>query len=86
MILADEPTGNLDSNNSTQVMELLKQLNQEGATIVMVTHAPEHVNFGTRVIELLDGKVCRDHMITGHQRQQSVLTNTTTKTEEVACV
>ena len=60
LILADEPTGNLDSKNSTQVMALLQQLNKEGATIVMVTHAPEHVHFGTRVIELLDGKIRKD--------------------------
>lgn len=63
LILADEPTGNLDSKNSTQVMELLQQLNQEGATIVMVTHAPEHIIYGTRVIELLDGKVINDQLI-----------------------
>ena len=63
LILADEPTGNLDSKNSTQVMELLQQLNQEGATIVMVTHAPEHIVYGTRVIELLDGKVINDQLV-----------------------
>ena len=63
LILADEPTGNLDSKNSTQVMELLRQLNQEGATIVMVTHAPEHIVYGTRVIELLDGKVINDQLV-----------------------
>lgn len=63
LILADEPTGNLDSKNSTQVMELLQQLNQEGATIVMVTHAPEHITYGTRVIELLDGKVVNDQQV-----------------------
>jgi putative ABC transport system ATP-binding protein len=44
-------------------MELLQQLNQEGSTIVMVTHAPEHVNYGTRVIELLDGNICKDNQI-----------------------
>ena len=60
LILADEPTGNLDSTNSTQVMELLQELNQQGTTIIMVTHAPEHVCYGTRVIELLDGKVQQD--------------------------
>ncbi|HBY86161.1 MAG TPA: phosphonate ABC transporter ATP-binding protein [Colwellia sp.] len=63
LILADEPTGNLDSKNSTQVMALLRQLNQEGATIVMVTHAPEHIIYGTRVIELLDGKVVNDQLV-----------------------
>ncbi|WDE10003.1 ABC transporter ATP-binding protein [Thalassomonas haliotis] len=65
LILADEPTGNLDSNNSAQVMTLLKELNREGATIVMVTHAPEHIRFGTRAIELLDGKIVSDRRITG---------------------
>jgi len=60
LILADEPTGNLDSKNSSQVMTLLQQLNKEGATIVMVTHAPEHVSYGTRVLELLDGKILTD--------------------------
>ena len=60
LILADEPTGNLDSANSTQVMELLQALNQQGTTIIMVTHAPEHVCYGTRVIELLDGKIQQD--------------------------
>lgn len=74
LILADEPTGNLDSKNSTQVMELLQELNQEGATIVMVTHAPEHVHYGTRVIELLDGKVRDDQML-----------NATAENQEVAC-
>jgi len=63
MILADEPTGNLDSTNSSQVMELLQELNQEGATIIMVTHAPEHVSYGTRVLELLDGKILADKTV-----------------------
>ncbi|WOH36551.1 ABC transporter ATP-binding protein [Thalassotalea fonticola] len=63
LILADEPTGNLDSKNSVQVMELLQQLNKAGSTIVMVTHAPEHVHYGTRVLELLDGKIVKDEHI-----------------------
>lgn len=64
LILADEPTGNLDSNNSEQVMALLRQLNQQdGTTILMVTHAPEHVHYGTRVIELLDGEVRTDQLV-----------------------
>ena len=63
LILADEPTGNLDSKNSIQVMELLQQLNQGGATIVMVTHAPEHVCYGTRMLELLDGKILKNDKV-----------------------
>jgi len=69
LILADEPTGNLDSKNSTQVMELLQQLNQQGSTIVMVTHAPEHTCYGTRVIELLDGKIINDHRVNKAPKQ-----------------
>lgn len=76
LILADEPTGNLDSKNSQQVMELLQQLNQEGSTIIMVTHAPEHVDFGTRVIELLDGKIINDKSI-----QQKTIENTNSEKE-----
>jgi putative ABC transport system ATP-binding protein len=67
LILADEPTGNLDSKNSEQVMELLRELNQEGSTIVMVTHAPEHTCYGTRVLELLDGKILKDEKVLKEQ-------------------
>lgn len=70
LILADEPTGNLDSKNSSQVMALLQQLNLEGATIVMVTHAPEHVSYGSRVIELLDGKIRDDKKIQNQTNNQ----------------
>jgi len=95
LILADEPTGNLDSKNSTQVMELLQQLNQEGATIVMVTHAPEHIIYGTRVIELLDGKVVNDHLVKEklHDKTRYIVDdagsteaeNTKQTVEEVTC-
>ncbi|MCP5359103.1 MAG: ABC transporter ATP-binding protein [Pseudomonadales bacterium] len=57
LILADEPTGNLDSEHGDEVMHLLRQLNQEGTTIVMVTHSPEHARYGTRIIRMLDGQV-----------------------------
>lgn len=57
LILADEPTGNLDSEHGDEVMRLLQQLNSEGTTIVMVTHSPEHAEYGTRVIRMLDGQV-----------------------------
>jgi len=57
LILADEPTGNLDSANGTEVMELLSELNQEGTTIVMVTHSPSDAEYAHRVIHLFDGKV-----------------------------
>ncbi len=57
LILADEPTGNLDSEHGDEVMRLLQQLNREGTTIVMVTHSPEHAEYGTRIIRMLDGQV-----------------------------
>lgn len=57
MILADEPTGNLDSSHGEEVMEMLKELNQEGATIVMVTHSQAHANYAGRIINLFDGQV-----------------------------
>ena len=57
LILADEPTGNLDSKNSEEVMALLNQLNAEGATIVMVTHSQHDATYANRVINLLDGAI-----------------------------
>ena len=57
LILADEPTGNLDSKNSEEVMALLSQLNAEGTTIVMVTHSQHDATYANRVINLLDGAI-----------------------------
>lgn len=57
MILADEPTGNLDSAHGQEVMEMLQTLNQEGTTIVMVTHSPSHADYAHRTINLFDGQV-----------------------------
>ncbi len=57
LILADEPTGNLDSNNGNEVMQLLTELNEQGTTIVMVTHSEHDARFSDRVIRMLDGQV-----------------------------
>lgn len=57
ILLADEPTGNLDSKNSEAVMELLRQLHETGSTICMVTHDPHYAKLADRTIHLLDGKV-----------------------------
>jgi putative ABC transport system ATP-binding protein len=57
LILADEPTGNLDTENGAQVMDILKSLNDEGATIVMVTHSPSHADQAKRRIDMLDGRI-----------------------------
>ena len=57
MILADEPTGNLDSKNGAEVMRLLTELNQEGTTIVMVTHSEHDARMAHRIIRLFDGHI-----------------------------
>ena len=57
VILADEPTGNLDSVNGEEVMQLLQELSNEGTTIVMVTHSPYDANYAHRVINLFDGQI-----------------------------
>lgn len=57
LILADEPTGNLDSRNGTEVMNLLTELNQEGTTIIMVTHSQHDASYAHRVINLFDGQI-----------------------------
>ncbi len=57
LILADEPTGNLDSSHGNEVMELLCELNEAGTTIVMVTHSSHDASYSARVINLLDGQI-----------------------------
>ncbi|MGH9792971.1 MAG: ABC transporter ATP-binding protein [Candidatus Acidiferrales bacterium] len=60
MLLADEPTGNLDSRNGEAVMDLLKQLHRDGATICMVTHDPRYAQYADRSIHLFDGRVVEE--------------------------
>jgi putative ABC transport system ATP-binding protein len=57
LIVADEPTGNLDSKLGKEVMELLQDLNRRGTTLIMVTHSEEHAEYATRTVSLLDGKI-----------------------------
>ena len=57
ILLADEPTGNLDTAHGEEVMRMLKQLNAEGSTIVMVTHSPSHADYAGRVVNMLDGRI-----------------------------
>ncbi|WNJ17304.1 ABC transporter ATP-binding protein [Pontibacter sp. G13] len=61
LILADEPTGNLDSQHGREVMQMLSDLHQNGTTIVMVTHDPECAAHGNRIIRLLDGKILAEN-------------------------
>lgn len=60
LILADEPTGNLDSKNGQEVMDMLSELNREGTTIIMVTHSQHDASFAHRVINLFDGEIVDD--------------------------
>lgn len=62
MILADEPTGNLDSERGDEVMSLLTSLNEQGTTVVMVTHSPTYAEYGNRVIHLFDGHVVTENI------------------------
>ena len=62
LILADEPTGNLDSAQGTEVMLILRELNEDGAAVVMVTHSAEYAGYGHRTIRLLDGRVVSEYL------------------------
>jgi putative ABC transport system ATP-binding protein len=64
LILADEPTGNLDSEHGDEVMKMLMKLNREGTTILMVTHSPSNAAFSSRIVSLLDGHLVSDKAVT----------------------
>jgi len=63
LILADEPTGNLDTTNGEEVLNLLEQLNSEGTTIVMVTHDRGHADHASRVVNMLDGRILSENVV-----------------------
>ena len=63
LILADEPTGNLDTTNGEEVLQLLKQLNADGTTIVMVTHDPGHADHASRIVNMLDGRILAENVV-----------------------
>jgi ABC-type lipoprotein export system ATPase subunit len=63
VLLADEPTGNLHSGQAKEIMEIFQELHREGTTIIQATHARENADFGTRLINMLDGKIERDEAI-----------------------
>src|SRR4029079_17129453 len=63
LLLADEPTGNLDSHMTVEVMALFQELNEQGITIVLVTHEPDVAQYAKRIVEVRDGHILRDHPV-----------------------
>jgi putative ABC transport system ATP-binding protein len=63
LLLADEPTGNLDSHMTVEIMSLFQELNDQGITIVMVTHEPDVAQYCKRIVEVRDGRIKRDHLV-----------------------
>jgi putative ABC transport system ATP-binding protein len=82
LLLADEPTGNLDTRTSLEVMSIFQKLNAEGLTIVLVTHEPDIAEFATRIIRFRDGRVVSDRPVTG--RRDAALEAATYRDEEAA--
>ena len=68
LLLADEPTGNLDSRTTIEVMALFQELNEQGITIVLVTHEPEVAQYAKRIVDVRDGAIRRDHPVAGRRR------------------
>jgi putative ABC transport system ATP-binding protein len=73
ILLADEPTGNLDSRTSVEIMEIFQDLNDRGLTIVLVTHEPDVSQFAKRVVVFRDGKIAKDEQILNRPRASEVL-------------
>jgi putative ABC transport system ATP-binding protein len=68
LLLADEPTGNLDSHMTVEVMALFQELNDQGITILIVTHEPDVAKYAKRIVEVRDGHIIRDHPVEGRRR------------------
>jgi putative ABC transport system ATP-binding protein len=73
ILLADEPTGNLDSRTSVEIMDIFQKLNNEGLTIVLVTHEPDIAHFAKRSIQFRDGKIRRDEPVQNRPRASEVI-------------
>ncbi|HKT25559.1 MAG TPA: ABC transporter ATP-binding protein, partial [Terriglobales bacterium] len=82
ILLADEPTGNLDSRTSVEIMSILQKLNDEGLTIVLVTHEPDIAQYAKRVITFRDGRVRRDELVTERPSAADVLAQMPTTEED----
>ncbi len=74
VIMADEPTGNLDSKSKIEIMNILKELNEQGKTIVMVTHEPDMALYAKRIIDMKDGKIISDRLVNPSQKALAVQT------------
>ncbi len=86
VIMADEPTGNLDSRTSYEIMGIFQKLNDEGITVVMVTHEPDIAQFAKRNVVFKDGKIISDILVTDRKNAVEELKLIATKTEETATV
>ena len=73
ILLADEPTGNLDSRTSVEIMQIFQDLNEQGLTIVLVTHEPDIAHFAKRIVVFRDGKIRRDDAVQNRPRAADVL-------------
>ncbi|MBI3629588.1 MAG: ATP-binding cassette domain-containing protein, partial [Candidatus Rokubacteria bacterium] len=73
LILADEPTGNLDTRTSVEIMAIFQQMNRQGMTVVLVTHETDIAEYATRVLAFRDGRLLRDQPVTGRRDAQEVL-------------
>lgn len=73
MLLADEPTGNLDSRTSVEIMQIFQNLNDKGLTIVLVTHEQDIAQFAKRVLVFRDGKIRRDDFVVSRPSAREVL-------------
>jgi putative ABC transport system ATP-binding protein len=77
VILADEPTGNLDSSHGDEVMKLLVDLNEKGTTVIMVTHSPAYADYANRVIHLFDGHIVTENLKDKYDKHMRPLTEVT---------
>ena len=73
LILADEPTGNLDTRTSVEIMAILQRLNRQGITVVLVTHEDDIARYATRVVSFRDGRLRADHPVTDRQSAEALL-------------
>ncbi len=74
VVLADEPTGNLDTHTTHEVMKLLQRLNQEGMTVIMVTHSSECAEYAQRILRICDGRLVSDHALEKNLKPEAGMT------------